>query len=358
MNIPLHLKIRRIFNSYFNSLLAKIFKNDAKIDKLDIKNIKTIALVRPNYRIGNIIFLTPLINEIGIQNPDIRIDLFVGNEAIGKILKPMPNVDTIIGISRKLLTNPFKLYSFIKKYKTKRYDLCINISSSSLSSQIVTMFINAKYKLSFEDEKSWVTLTHKVKHKGLFSHISLQPLELLGGFNIYEYNHKKELDIKLTQNELNKAKNDLTKLLEKNDLRKDSKIISIFRNARFDKKIEDTWWNNFINELKNINKNIVIIDILSPDIPNKLNDNVIEYSNKDLRQLGAFFSACDAYISADTGPLHLAAASYATSIGLFNHTIIEVYGTLGEQNLNIDLNNLDEKHVAKQIASKLKLSEY
>jgi len=354
MDIPLHLKIRRIFNSGFNRFLAILFQTQAQTDLLNIKQIKTIALIRPNYRIGNIIFLTPLINEIYEQNPDIKIDLFIGSDSVGKILQPMQNIDTIVDISRKLLINPLQLYKFIKNARIKQYDVCINISSRSLSSQIVTLFINANYKLSFEDEKSWVPVTHRVKHRWLFSHASLQPLEVLDGFGIYDYKHKQELDIKLQQAELDKAKIDLSMLLDKNTIDKSLFTIAIFRNARFDKKLEDGWWINFISELHRLNNNIIIIDILSPDVPTKLNSSVLDYSNKDLRQLGAFLNACDLYISADTGPLHLATASGAKSIGLFNHTIIAAYGTLGEKNLNIDLNGLNEKEVASKVALKIR----
>jgi ADP-heptose:LPS heptosyltransferase len=262
----------------------------------------------------------------------------------------MQNIDTIVDISRKLLINPFKLYNFIQNARHKKYDLCINISSSSLSSQIVTLFVNAKYKLSFEDAKSWVPITHKVIHKGIFQHACLQPLEILAGFGIYEYKHTKELDIKLQRQEREKAKNDLKELLHKNSVEENIFTIAIFRNARFDKKLDDIWWHNFLTALGMLHKNIVIIDILSPDVPAKLNSSVLEYANKDLRQLGAFFSVCDLYISADTGPLHLATASGAASIGLFNRTFIAAYGTLGEQNLNIDLNGINEKDVASKVA--------
>lgn len=355
MNIPLHLRIRRAFNSIFNSFLAKIFSSKAQKEILDIHKVKTIALIRPNYRIGNIIFLTPLINEIYEQNPNIQIDLFIGSASVGKILKPMPNIDKIVDISRKLLLNPFKMFTFIKDGRAKKYDLCINISSRSLSSQIVTLFINSQYTLSFEDKKSWAPVTHKVIHRGIFSHAALQPLEILKGFGIQDFQHKKELDLKLTPDEKNKAKDTYLQLLQKNNISKDAIKLAIFRNARFDKKLPDTWWLQFIETIKKLNNNVVFIDILSPDVPKKISPDVLEYSNKNLRELAAFFTHCDAYISADTGPLHLAAASGVTSIGLFNHTIIAAYGTLGEHNLNIDINECSIEDAAKQIVHKLSL---
>lgn len=353
MNIPLHLRIRRFFNSAFNSFLAKIFPPKAKTETLDIHTIKTIALIRPNYRIGNIIFLTPLINEIAEHNPNIKIDLFLGSASVGKVLEPMPNIDKTIDISRKLLTNPLKLYRFIKQARSKQYDLCINISSRSLSSQIVTLFINSKYTLSFEDEKSWVPITHKVKHRWLFSHAALQPLEILDGFGIYEYKHPKVLDLKLTQEEKSEAKKDFDDLLQKNGVGKDAIIVTLFRNARFEKKLPDSWWKEFIEAMKKENENYVFIDILSPDVPHKLMEDMLEYSNKNLRKLAAFFTHCYAFISADTGPLHLAAASGVTTIGLFNHTIIAAYGTIGEHNLNLDLNEMDATQAAQRVTEKL-----
>jgi len=276
---------------------------------------------------------------------------------VGKILQPMPNIDKIIDISRKLLINPLQLFHFIKDARVKQYDVCINISSRSLSSQIVTLFVNSKATLSFEDEKSWVPITHKVKHRWLFSHAALQPLEVLDGFNIYNYKHKKELDLKLTDKEKSEMKKDFTHLLQKNNISKDTPIIAIFRNARFDKKLPDLWWKNFIMEMKKQNENYIFIDILSPDIPHKLSNDILEYSNKNLRQLAAFFTHCTAFISADTGPLHLATASGVRSIGLFNHTIIVAYGTLGEHNSNLDLNEVDEKEAAQLITDKLTLGE-
>lgn len=99
--------------------------------------------------------------------------------------------------------------------------------------------------------------------------------------------------------------------------------------------------------MKKLNPNVVIVDVLSPDIPQKLNAEVLEYKNKNLRILGAFFKNCDLYVSADTGPMHLAVASNAKVLALFNKTNMEVYGALGENNKTIDIERLSIKDVAK-----------
>jgi len=74
----------------------------------------------------------------------------------------------------------------------------------------------------------------------------------------------------------------LQNLLHVNNISADKKVIAIFRNARFDKKISDSWWIEWHKELLKLDKNIVVIDVLSPDITQKLNDDVFFDKKKGL----------------------------------------------------------------------------
>ena len=351
MKIPLHTKLRRTFRRYIYKVISFLIKSDEIKSSLDKNQIKSIVIVRPNYRIGNIIFLTPLINEIAKAMPETKIDLVVGMKLAGDILNELPNVDKVISIPRKLLVHPLELLDFIKSARTKEYDLAINISSGSLSSQIVTMLVNARYKASFKSEQNVTKLTHAVLKEGIYRHSGHQTLELLKLLDIPLPSKETLLDIKLTSRELDKAKKELDTLLNDASIDKTSKVIALFRNARFDKKIPDEWWNEWFVAMKKRDENIVVIDILSPDILTKLNDEVLQYSNKNLRALGAFFRVCDMYVSADTGPLHLASASNAKVLALFNKTNAEVYGTLGKDSKTVDINGLSPKEVANLTVS-------
>lgn len=358
MKIPLHSLLRKKFRVGLYFLLHKLFKKFPTKNSIEPDELHNILIIRPNYRIGNIIFLTPLINEIAKTLPNVRVDVVVGMKLAGNILAPMPNIDNIINIPRKLLLHPFKLYKLIKKVRSKKYDLALNISDGSMSSELVTVLVNAKYKASFKNEKTFIHLTHTVKAQNLYTHSGSRPLELLKLFTSDISKQNVELDIKLTKEERILACKELDYLLKKNNMQRNSKIIALFRNARYDKKISDTWWNEWHQELLKIDSSIILIDVLSPDIISKLNHQCLEYSSKNLRNLGAFFSCCDLYVSADTGPLHLSCASQAKTLALFNKTDIKTYGTLGENNLTLDINNLSLKDVAgityKQLTSGLR----
>lgn len=347
MKIPLHSRLRREFRTVIYSALSKLTPTshtDVYIDKNEIKNI---LIVRPNYRIGNIIFLTPLINELTKRMPEAEIDIVVGMKLAGKILEPMPNIGRVIDIPRKLLLHPLELVALIKKTRSKRYDLVLNISAGSVSSEIVTALANAKYKASFQNDKTFIKLTHTVKKENLYKHSGSRPLELLKLFNNPMPTDDVRLDIKLSDEEKLQAKKELEELLKRNEVAQNSKVIALFRNARFDKKIADEWWNAWHKALLKIDKNIVVIDILSPDIPQKLNSKMLEYSSKDLRALGAFFHACNLYVSADTGPLHLASAADAKVLALFNKTDKATYGVLEAKSKTLDINGLTSGEVAK-----------
>lgn len=348
MKIPLHVTARKKLSSFLNASLSQLTRKNSRQKSVNKDEIKNILIIRPNYRIGNLLFLTPLINELYKNIPDAKIDIIVGMKLAGKILEPLPNVDKVIDIPRKLLLRPREMYAYIKQTRLKNYDMALNISGGSTSAQIVSALVKSKYKASFYSDKLWVPFTH-VQERGeqTYFHMGLEGLEFLRFFNIPIPSEAPTLDIKLKEDEKRQAQDDLNRLLKKHNIPKENKIITLFRNARFDKKISDEWWNSFIDEVLLLDENVTFIDILSPDIPHKLNNKVLEYSNKDLRILGAFFRSSDLYVSADTGPMHLAVASGAKVLALFNKTNAEVYGALGQNNRTINIENMSVKEVAK-----------
>ncbi len=348
MKYPLHIVVRKKLSRLLNGILSFFNKKGTYQEYVDKNKVKNILIIRPNYRIGNLIFLTPLINELSKNIPDVKIDIIVGMQLAGKVLEPMPNVEKVIDIPRKLLLHPFKMFTHIRQTRNKMYDIALNVSGTSTSAQIVCALVKAKYKASFASDKLWANFTH-IQDRGTkrYRHMGLESLEFLRFFKIDFPEQEPTLDIKLTKNETDQAGNDLRELLYANNISTDKKVIAIFRNARFDKKISDAWWSEWIDELTKLDNNFIIVDILSPDIPKKINDKVLEYSNKNLRVLGAFFKACDLYVSADTGPMHLAVASNAKVLALFNKTNIEAYGALGNNSATIDIENLSPKKVAQ-----------
>ena len=348
VNVPLHTRFRRGFNRRVNRFLSRFTPTPDVGGTIDPRAVRRILIVRPNYRIGNMLFLTPLLNALGEQMPQAEVDLLVGMRSAGAILAPLPNVGRVYDFPRKLLRQPVKLWHFIRAIRANAYDVVINLMPSSSSSQIVTLLAKGRCKASFYDENSWCPLTHTVRYERRNRHMALRPLEMLRLFGFSEADAAKVLDIKLDDAERSGGRSALEALLRQHGMeRQGHSVIGLFRNARFDKRIADAWWQRWYDALKKADPSAVVVDILSPDIPGRLNEGVIAYSEKNLRNLGAFMAALDAFVCADTGPLHLAAASGATTLALFNKTEAAVYGTLGEGNLTIDMEGLGVDEIVR-----------
>ena len=349
MSQPLHVKVRKKIKSFFERVLYKIFPAPKEI-KINKEEIKSILLIRINYRIGNMLFITPLLSQIKRDMPDVKVDILVGAPFTKTLFSGFKNVQNVYDFPRALLKNPIKLFGHILNIRSKKYDAVININGGSTSDKLATLFAKATYKIAFCDDYSYSTANVCVRRKlPQTLHEALKPIELISAFEIVPDYYMK-LDISLNNEEFKKAKKELENLIGKND----KKVFGIFRNARNDKKLEDEFWMKLIQELKKLDKDIIFVDILSPDIPKKLQDDMYEYSNKNLRILAAFMANLDAFICGDTGPMHLASASGVPTIALFKTTLPLLYGTLKESDLSLVLQDKSIQEVAKEIDMHLK----
>ncbi len=92
--------------------------------------------------------------------------------------------------------------------------------------------------------------------------------------------------------------------------------------------------------MQKIAPQIRFIDILAPG-QTPLKPDMPTISSKNLRNLAKIFSALDAFVCADTGPMHLASASTTPTIALFNATDPAYYGPLGEKDKTLQINELN-----------------
>jgi len=348
--IPLHSLIRRNVRSVLNKLLLKLVNKKVDFSKLDRSKINRILLVRLNYRIGNIIFMTPLIRSIEKYMPHIKIDMLVGASFTKPIIKDMPNIQNVYDLPRELLKSPLKLKKFVDMVNRNNYDLVISPISGSVSSNIAILLLKAPIKLGIYEENTYSPLNRFVLPQRRYTHSALQPLAIMDSFfnDTTNKQYIEYLDIALSEDEKKSGQDMLNRVLEDNkvDKNKDTKIVGIFRDARNDKKIEDNWWIDYIKTIQKDDKDIIFIDILNPNETKPLVDGMLFFKEKNLRVLGQFFSSLDRFICADTGPMHLASGSLVPVIALFNSTNPSMYGPLGVKDKVIVINDKTIEEVA------------
>jgi heptosyltransferase III len=348
MGVPLHSRLRKVMQRIFYQGVDFFFHIKASREPIDPTQIRSILVVRINYRIGNTLFLTPLIQALEKEMPAAKIDILIGAAFTKPLLSGFENVRTVYDFPRKLLKNPFFLIRYIRQLRSCRYDLVLNPNSGSGSDRLATFLARGRYKLGACKEEGWMPVNRCVDEDDTLVHEALKPLSLLQIFNM-DIPRNMHLSISLHPAEREAAKKVLEGLLQERHLASKSFVVALFRDARFSKKIEKKWWSALIKEMQNIDANVLFIDILSPDVAEPLNKDVLFFRERNLRKLGAFLSNLDAFICGDTGPMHLASASGAATIALFKETSPSLYGTLGVKDVSYNIKEIELYELAQNI---------
>lgn len=339
-----------------NKLVVKVFVPNNHNIPIDPHEIKRILILRPNYRIGNILFLTPLIKALDKKIPESRVDLLIGNKLVVPVIKAMDKVDNVYDVPRNIYTHPVQLIRKFRKINKNNYQLVITTVSMSTTSNIMLLFLKAKYKLGFYNKDSWCPVNRTVSPDEKVKHEALIPLLLMAGFAGKSMKYDPVLDIGISGAERTEGKKVLSRLLAENQITGEPSFFAgIFRDARFNKKIADEWWLQLVNKLKRLDKNLIIVDIVDPSgEAGTISQDVLSISFENLRKLAQFISVLDIFICGDTGPLHLASASKTPVVALFNVTDPVRYGPLGKEDQVVDVHETDVHEVSGIVYDKLK----
>jgi len=355
MGLPLHSRLRQKIKKISDAMLLFLFPTDVSHERIPTDEIHRILVIRINYRIGNILFTTPLLRALEQRFPDAKIDILIGAAYPAPLLKGFTNVQNVFHFPRKLLKNPYALYQYIQQLRAEHYDLVMNLNAGSASDRGATFLARGTYKLGFNTLRNWSPLTHVVDYPKRIIHESLKPLYLMSSFGNKPTDFPQRMDISLSKEEQSNGKNELQKRLAAQGYiwQNGVKIIGIFRDARFEKKIDNVWWQEWYMQMKLLNPNALFIDILSPDVKEKLNKDLYTLHESNLRILGSILSQMNLFVCGDTGPMHLASASLVPTIALFKTSAPDLYGTLGEHDLSLIIASKSPQEIAQTITDHL-----
>lgn len=304
--------------------------------------IRRVLISRPNHRLGNLLLITPLVQEITATFPDCKIDLFVKGGLTPILFKNYQAIDRVITLPKK----PFKeLFKYIKVWvslKRYRYDMVINIDSGSSSGRLSTRYVTAKNKIFGENIKE---LDSRYKD---YIHMAKKPVYnfryFLGLLGLKDNDAPvPPLNLKLTDEELSDGKFVLDKLVTNT-----KKTIALFTYATGNKCYCEDWWGEYYKSLTEAFPDSNFIEILPVENISKIGFKAPSFYSKDVREIGAVIANTALFIGADSGIMHLAASSLTPTLGLFSVTNPEKYAPYGNGSMAI---NTNEYTVEKTIAA-------
>jgi len=272
-------------------------------------------------------------SSFGHRPANISDAMYSSNRILSEVTK-----NSLYSVSYAIYANKqysSKVIKLKKELQEKHYELLVSPSLHSSSDTFFTFLVSTTYKLGFYSPDVFSPLTHGIPFPSTIEHEALKPLALMSAFGKEVNDFDNFMNLQLTKEEKKAVAP-----------KRENTTIGIFHDARNEKKIKDNWWRELMVELKKIQLNITIIEILDPNKKTALNENMETLSEKSLRVLALKISQLDAFICGDTGPMHLASASLTPTIALFKTTSPTLYGTLGEKDLSLEMQGKSVKEVA------------
>ncbi len=300
------------------------------------EQIHRVLVYRLDQRIGNGILLLPLLNAIRRTRPDIELHLFIHQPVAELYREFAPDLVHHLWPYRQryLLSLPWRLVQLLFRLRRQRYDLIIsshNPDSFSLSQALMGRFLKPRALVGFRwknSEKFYhiAIPSSAEKHYAaaqldLWRHFYPQaPLEW-GGFHVPEQTIREafaQWGISLPH-----------------------KSALLWLGATGDKVLPISLIS-FLYEQIRKQTGLEVIPALGPadeaiyqQLPDGLREKTLVWS-RPLRETAIFFALFSLFISADTGPMHLAVALGLSTLTIFRHSNPVQYG-YQEPNRHISL---------------------
>jgi heptosyltransferase-3 len=309
--------LRRRFMTFFtNQLIEQPIGEHIN----NTQSVKRILICRPNQRLGNLLMLTPLLQELEHVFPDARIDLVVKGGLAKALFEGYTHVRHIYQFPQRPFKSPIEFFKTYFQIRSQAYDIAINPVDGSNSATLLIKKIKAKHKSFGELASVYWGDQHQARHMAIKPVLALRYLTRQGRVRKIP-----TLNIRLTANELAAGKRMINEHCQPG-----KKIIALFTFATGSKMHSKAWWHQFHTSLQLKFPQANIIEILPLEKSSQLDFKANTIYSKNVRELAAILAACDVFVGADSGVMHLASAVNTPTLGLFKTTDHSVYRPYNE----------------------------
>jgi ADP-heptose:LPS heptosyltransferase len=316
--------------------------------------VRSIAVLRPNRRLGNALLLSPLLQALEARFPQARIELISGCGAAGTLFRGFSQVERAFIFSSAQLWGTLGTLVALKR---RSYDLAIDPVVRSRSGRFLLSYVRARDRLGF----SWGKpahdrmLTHGVDPRPAPPHMALTPLYLLrsayGGGAAPDGAAELPLDLRLTDSERRAGERRLAEMLGAPD--RQHPWLGIYAHATGAKGYPIGWWHEVIASLRRQCGSARLVEFIPVDRRARLADLMPGLYTSDLRLLAATLAATSLVVIPDGGVMHLAEAAGAPVLGLFQATEPAYYGPYGARSQSLWTRDFSAEAVAARIGAML-----
>jgi heptosyltransferase-3 len=312
----------------------------------------TLLICRPNTRLGNTLLMTPLLQEIEATLPSARVEILTACPAAHEVFREFPSVRRVHQLPFRGVRHPLRHLLTLLGVRRTRYDILIDPCPRSWTARFLTRHLPARLKLGFSSAHKLDGVDIGIPFEGAPAHMGDYPVYLLrrGLLGLDEQAARAQtpkLGIRLTEAERRSGRAEMERLL---GARGAAPVVAVAAHATGAKRFDVEWWRRMIASLQGRSPAVRIIEIRPPNGVAALPE-LPAYSSPRVRQVAAVLEAADCFVCADSGLMHLGAATDATTVGLFKVTEPRLYAPRRGASCAVTASDNAPEEVAERIAS-------
>ena len=315
-----------------------------------------ILICRPNTRLGNTLLLTPLVQEIEQRLPGASVDVLTAYPEADDVFCEYACVRRVHRLPLRGVRHPAAHVLTLLRARAQHYDLVLDPDPKSWSSRFAARLMRGAVKAGF-------TSTHKPA--GAYVSVPITPAPPhMARFPVYLLRRAvlgqsveqalapvPPLDIRLTAAERAEGARVLRELTGA-----DSRpVIALAAAATGAKRFAPQWWSALIAALQEHARGHALIEIRPPS-GRAAFGSLPGFSSPRIRRVAAVIAACELFACADSGLMHLGAASGGATLGLFKVTDPQVYAPYGGSSGALQAADDAPTQTAREIAARLSAS--
>jgi heptosyltransferase III len=339
--------LRRRSRSMFARALGHLTGAGHYASALQPEAVTSVLICRLNGRIGNTMFLTPLIRELHALLPHAAIDLALGYPQGEQLLGPMPGVRRVIVFPHRSPLRIGRYRAALRSLRAEHYDLAIDPIPESTSGHALLSLAHARYRLGFSGPNQWAPLTHAVAVPPQIAHRALQPAFLVRQiFGAPWPPPQPQLSLALSAEELAAGRHLIGQAVGPAHSPPE-RVFGFFAHATHRKALGRDWWLAFWVAFLGLEPQAVPVEFLPSPASTPIRADFISLHVPSTRALTGAIAATRLFICADAGPMHLASSTDVPTVALFKVTDPALFGPLKPRDRVIDVGHHSAAEVAQ-----------
>jgi len=314
----------------------------------------TILICRPNTRLGNTLLMTPLVAEIEARLPSARVEILTACPAAHEVFREFPSVRRVHQLPFRGVRHPLRHLLTLLGVRRIRYDVMIDPCPRSWTGRFLTRHLAAHLKLGFSSGRKGTGVDIGVPFDGAPPHMGDYPVYLLrrGLWGLDAESARMEtpkLSIRLTEAELSAGRDEIKRVVGADG---SGPVVAVAAHATGAKRFSVEWWRRMIASLRTRLPAVRVIEIRPPNGVAALPE-LPAYFSRQVRQVAGAVAAADCFVCADSGLMHLSAATDATTVGLFKVTEPRLYVPRRGSSCALTASDGEPERVAERVAELL-----